>query len=205
MNPQNNPFVVDRLRPEGEQNEQTYQLTNASVSPTRTVGRDRLGMPIEDTIPACYYGLWVHPCGSVNKVPLRTGPVYSMEPEAFRYEQTEIQRMIHKGWLPLAECPHTTKYVYLGVRGPLVPGGEDCGGQPDGCVHMQAIMKERTAHFRTIYDEEMRKLREMSEAEAEKMAKAVAEGVGIAIAERLGDPREQIKANRNNLKKQADE
>ena len=205
MNPHSNPFVVDRLRPEGESSEQTYQLTNASVNPVRVIGRDRLGMPIEDTIPACYYGLWVHPCGAVNKVPLRTGPVFDMEPASVRYEQMETQRMISKGWLPLNECPHTEKYGYLGVYGPLVPGDKDCGGAPDGCSHMKAIMKERADHFRAIHDEELRKLREMTDADADKMAKAVAEGVGIAIAERLGDPREQLKSKRDSLKKSADE
>lgn len=205
MNPHSNQFVVDRLVPEGTSDERTYQLNNYSVNPTVVIGRDRLGMPIEDTIPACHHGLFVHPCGAINKVPLRTGPVLSMEPEAIRYEEQELRRLITKGWLPLGECPHTEKYAYLGVHGPLVPGGVDCGGAPKGCVHMQAIMKERTAHFRDIYDEEMRKLREMTDAEADKMAKAVAEGVGIAIADRLGDPREQLQSRKNALKKQVDE
>lgn len=203
MDPHNNPFVVDQLRPEGLSGEtgKTYQLTNASVNPTRIVGRDALGMPIEETIPACYSRPFVHPCGAVNNVPLRTGPVFDMEPASVRYEQTEMQRLITNGWLPLWVCPYTAEFSYLGVPGPLVrpPDGEqDCGGSPKGCSHMHKVMADRTAFRRKLYDEDMKRHREMTDADQIKLIESITEGFSNAMAR--NNPQD-IQARREALKK----
>lgn len=202
-NPQKNPFVVDQLKPErlGGGQGGVYQLTASSVSPTRVVGRDELGMPIEDTIPTTHFRLMVHPHGGINKVPMRTGSVFSMEPEAERYEQQQMRELIAQGWIPLELCPYSTEYTHI-TRGSFVrpPAGEtDCGGKQGGCQHMHAVIKMRTDRARQIHEAEHAKVYAMKHEDTQRMIDGISEGVGAALARHV-DAAGAAKANRANLR-----
>lgn len=200
MSQHNSPFVVDQLRPEGLGGKSggVYQLTASSVSPSRIVGRDEIGMPVEDTVPAAYHRALVDPHGNVTKVPMRTASVFSMEPEAERYEQQTTRDLISAGWIPLDVCPYSTEYTHL-TRGPFVKppaGEEDCGGKPGGCSHMQAVIRERLKRSRAIFDADQAKLTTMKTEDVERIQEVTAKAFGAAMREHFPDPR----ANRTNLR-----
>jgi sRNA-binding protein len=191
------PFVVDMLQPRtmtGQQHK-AYQLTPQSVTPTRIIGSDELGMPIEERIPIAYSRKFVGLDGCTKDVPLRSAAVFSNDEDALRYERATVSDIIRSGQLPLDECPYTNAYRYI-KGGPLVKskdGTDDCGGKPGGCEHMQAVIKARQAVAKAKWDKEQEQLRQMKPEDAERLAATIAEGVGRAIA--ANDP----KSNRRNL------
>lgn len=196
---QKNPFVVDALKPEGlgGKGGGVYQLTATSVNPTRVIGRDEVGMPIEDTIPTVPFRFMVHPCGAINKVPIRTGSVPSMEPEAQKYEMQVMTDLIGAGWIPLEMCPYSTAYTHI-TRGPFVKppaGAEDCGGAPGGCQHMKAVMEERTKRAAAKHKAEHDRVYAMKHEDTQKLIDGLTEGLGQVLA-RQND----AKANRERLK-----
>ena len=193
-----NPYYHNNARPGlvpegGSDDEGVYQLTDSTVNPTRVIGRDHLGMPIEDTIPAAYWKPFVHPCGAINKVPLRTGAVFSRAPHHEQYELREMRDKLSKGWIPLWVCPYTEEFRAF-TGGPIVtppPGEKDCGGHPQGCVHLQEVMRARTKASRERHDAEVKKMTEQSDEERKKLVAdiiaGVAGGVGSVLADRLPD------------------
>ena len=194
---QQSPFVVNSLRPETMTGQVggVYQLTNASVSPTRVIGRDEIGMPIEDTVPAAHWKYFVHPCGEPNKVVLRTAAVFDMSPEAERYEIQTTRDLVSQGWIPLGMCPYSYELAHVtGGAFVKVPDGErDCGGKPDGCEHMKRVMETRRARARAKYESEEAVLQARTREDNERMIAAVSEGVGMAMA-RYADPRQAKRA-----------
>ena len=181
-------FVRSKLTPQGygPDGEDCYQLDDMSVNPTIITGTDDVGMPIEESIPAAYWRSFVHPCGAINRVVLRTGVVKVDTPQAVAYEQSEMFRMLNKGWLPLWACPYTTKFAgYTPGRATLmtVPEGVTaCDGHPDGCRHMQDVRIERTKRARAKHDAEQARVDAMKNDERDKLVAAVTEGMGAAIA-----------------------
>lgn len=194
---QQSPYVVDMLQPQtihGHRH-RSYQLNANSVTPTRLVGSDDLGMPIEERIPIAYARKFVGIDGCIKDVPLRTAAVYTNEEDALRYERATVSDIIRNGQLPLDECPYTNAYRYI-KGGPLVkpPAGvDDCGGREGGCTHMRDVIAARQKVARAKWDKEQEQLRQMKPEDAERLAATIAEGVGRAIAN--ADP----KANRRNL------
>jgi len=194
---QQSPFVVDMLQPQTMtgQRHKAYQLTPQSVTPTRIVGSDDLGMPIEERVPIAYSRKFVGLDGCAKDVPLRSAAVFSSEEEALRYERATVADIVRAGQLPLDECPYTNAYRYI-KGGPLVrppAGADDCGGNVGGCDHMQTVIKARQQVARAKWDKEQEQLRQMKPEDAERLAATIAEGVGRAIA--ANDP----KSNRRNL------
>ena len=140
-------FLVPQLTPEriGGGQAKVYQLTADSVHPTRITGRNEYGEAIEETIPICKSREFVTRSGCVNRVPLRTAPGNANDPDSLAIEQYTVTRLIRSGFLPLAECPHTSEYRAI-AGGPLVrpkAGESDCGGKPGGCEHLHKVMKLR--------------------------------------------------------------
>jgi hypothetical protein len=146
-------FVKNQLTVDTLEQGRAYQLDEDSVSPTRVVGYDKFGMPIEETICAlAKSAMFVDRWGNVCCVPLQTGRVFSSSPEAVRYEHLLVKDLILEGWLPLEACPFTQMYRHL-TGGPLVrpesSADEDCGGRPgaerleQACEHMKGIVAKR--------------------------------------------------------------
>lgn len=180
------PFVRDTLVPDtvdGGHN-RFYQLNEYSVCPTRIVGSDELGMPIEERYPIAYSEKFVGLDGCIKDVPLYSAPVPDNEESAIRYKNSVLRDMIRGGQLPLASCPYTSEYRDI-KRGPLVaiPAGDEvCDGKPDGCEHMQKVIKARLATWRAKWDREQEQIRSMKPEDAERIAASVAEGVGRVLA-----------------------
>lgn len=191
------PFVVDSLRPEtlGGSGGRVYQLTAASASPTRIIGRDEVGMPIEDTVPAAKWLWFVHPCGAPNKVPMHTAVAIGSIADAEKYEIATTRNLIASGWIPLWVCPYTFEYKHV-TGGPFVkvPEGEsDCGGHPEGCSHLKAVMRVRTERALKKHGDEEARLTRMRHEDTERLVAAMSEGVGQVLA-RHADPRAAKKA-----------
>ncbi len=187
------PHLVAELRPEGANGAVggAYQLTSASASPTRIVGRDEIGLPIEETIPAAYWREFVHPHGHLNKVPMRTsvgGDSMSHE----RYGQLTERELIAAGWIPSEMCPYSFEAKHItGGAFVKVPAGEsDCGGSKadGGCVHLQKVIAGRLAMSKKKHDADQTALHSMKTEDVTRMLEAVSEGVGQAIARQL-DPK----------------
>ncbi len=202
MADRNSQFVVDSLRPEslGGDKGKTYQLTVSSTNPTRTVGVDDAGMPVEESVPAAYSRMFVGLDGCIRDVPMRTGAGCSMEPEAERYEHVTMREIIKAGVLPVEVCPYTGSLKYITGANSLVkvPAGEsDCGGSPailrdtsgqvtsGGCVHMQTVITERKARSLKKHDETNVKYTTMSPAELSRINGDMADAIGVAIAKNI--------------------
>lgn len=200
--PRESPFVVQQLRPQrlgGTAG--VYQLTQASTHPTAIGGRDANGLPIEETVPTTHWGNFVMPDGCVNKVPLRTGSVFSMDVDAQKYEQETLHDLITNGAIPLALCPNSTEWTHL-TKGPFakIGDGRDCGGRPnatgkigatpaDGCEHMQKLCETRKTHVLEKHRAEVRRIESMRDEErkheAAMLRDGIVEGVGQVMAQHL--------------------
>lgn len=153
-------YTVSTLQPKGPGGAAltggaTYELTKASVSPTRIVGRDRRGRAVYETVPIGYSQLWVHPSGTINNCVMRTGAVWSMHPDAVAYENEMTHVQISEGWIRLDTCPYTTAFREITGTPCLIdnPTNEpDCGGKPDGCSHLKVVITERLAAFKAEHD-----------------------------------------------------
>ncbi len=186
MSTPQSPFVVKDLTPKNRTGEPdlSYELTKASVSPSRIIGRDGRGFPIEDTLPTVYWRPFLMPDGCINKVPLRTGAVFSMTAEAVAYETETVYDLIVAGAIPADCCPHSTKYQHLTGGLPFVPGGVDCGGssKESGCEHLQRVGADRRATVLANYNAEAEKLANAEAVKYANMSQSIVDGVGRAIA-----------------------
>lgn len=184
----NNPHVVQQLRPVNPTGTSTatYQLTKASVSPTRIVGRDARGFPIEETVPTVYWRPFLMLDGCINKVPLRTGSVPSMHGDAIAYEHETMYDLVVAGCIPAWLCPFSTSYTHL-THGPFVtpgPGEEDCGGSAaeGGCSHLKKVAAIRKQFVLENYNRDMERFASEHRAEFERMRDGIVDGVGAAVA-----------------------
>ena len=191
------PIAVDQLEPinpTGRSNKM-YPLNKATVHPTRIIGRDRLGRPIEDTVPTVRWGYFLMMDGCTNKVPLRTGSVTSNHADAQAYEQETMHDMITGSAIPAWMCPFSTKYTHI-TGGAFVqpgPGDVDCGGVDSerGCVHLQALAKDRLAEVKRVNDARAEEFAATHQDEMRRMRDGIVEGVGAAMAEHLGKTPQQ--------------
>lgn len=175
------PFVATALNPQRiGGNSKFYELTSSSVTPTKTYV-DIDGNVIEERIPVHYSQEWVMPNGCINNIPMRTSAVFSMEPIHAVYEQTMSADLIRGGAMPLSECPWTNKYSFItgGTLARSKTPGEDCGGAPKGCSHMQAAMASRKATALKKFEEQERLDNAKSEKDILKMAKTI----GVVMGE----------------------
>ncbi len=185
MSTPQSPYVVENLTaktPNGAP-QGTYELTRASVSPTRIVGRDARGFPIEETMPTVYWKPFLMLDGCINKVPLRTGSVFSMQAEAVAYESETIQELVTMGCIPAWLCPYSTKFQHI-TGGAFVSGGSDCGGseKDGGCDHLKEIAKVRKADVLQRYNAEAELLANKEAERYTNMTNSIVAGVGEAIA-----------------------
>ena len=187
------PFVVQQLRPQRVGGTAgVYQLTQASTHPTAIGGRDSLGHPIEETIPTVYWRYFVMPDGCINRVPLRTGSVFSMDVDAQKYEQETVHDLITEGAIPLSLCPNSTEWTHI-TKGPFakVGDGQDCGGneKAGGCEHMKKLMEARKAHVLEKHRAEIKRIESMRDEERKNEAAllrdGIVEGVGQVMAKHL--------------------
>ncbi len=178
--------------------EKLYELTPASVHPTAITGRDELGRPIEETRPPCYSRRFVHPDGSINWVPLRTGAVYSDSVEAQRYELITVRELISHGWLPLETCPYSHEFNHI-TRGALVAipktataedmacrgdeGALDGARRDDecGCKHLRAIIAKRRELAKERHAKDAKRMENLSREDV----KALLAGVGDTISDAI--------------------
>jgi hypothetical protein len=191
INPQaSTTFTRNELRPPADARVGgVYQIEANSASPTRVIGRDKLGRPIEETIPTCYYQHWVDPGGNVMKVPMRTSSVFSLDTEAKRYEEETTVDLLRGGWLPLHVCPFTP--VFRNVTGTpfLVENADradDCGGEPDGCKHLRPIVVERQRVDKVRHAEQEEQFARMNPSQATDLLRRLAQSLDVVetIAER---------------------
>lgn len=223
MSDNKSPFEVQRVTPQalgGRTQEGTYQLNSASIHPIAIVGRDAAGRNIEETRPPCYSLRLVHPDGSINWVPMRTGAVFSLDPIAQRYETLTMRDAILDGWLPLWVCPYTMEFSYV-VGGPLAapPHGvsacegdkraleanlkhEDLTKPADdpsrlilGCSHLKALIMER----RRSAQERFRADAQIATNLSVDQVKALMGGVGDAIAEAIHGNPADLKARKSRM------
>lgn len=183
-------FRVATLRPLGPSGSapthaQSYELTRFSAHPIAVTGRDRLGRPIEETINIHYSQKWVHPSGTINNVPMRTGAIFSMTPSARAYEDETTFELLNEGWIPLRCCPYTQEWRAITRTKHLVdnPTNEpDCGGDEanGGCVHLKAIIAERKAAFRTNYELELEMHNRMNSSQAKNLLEQMTEALALA-------------------------
>ncbi len=203
---QQSPFVVSQLTPEGSDGRPAgvYQLTANSVSPSRVTGRDENGMPVEETVPTVYFRHFAMIDGGWNKVPLRTGSVFSMHEDAVAYERMITTELIRAGCIPGWLCPYSTEHTHL-TRGAFVKvpdGASDCGGNEaaGGCSHLKEVMVRRKAVALEKHMSEVRRIESMKDDQIDRMAKGMIEGVGTAIAKHLS-AQDQLAASRQKLRK----
>jgi hypothetical protein len=196
-----NPYVVDSLRPERlGGGGGIYQLDANSVSPTRITGVDELGNQIEETIPAAYHRQFVTLDGCINNVVLRSGVVFSMEPEAERYETMVVRDVIRAGWIPIEACPYSYDYGSIkggpGARIALVkvPAGEvDCGGKPGAhdehtcCVHLQKIIADRRAKAQAEHAKRVASQASMKPEQVQQLLEMNAKAFGVALGNHFPD------------------
>lgn len=200
-------YVVENLTPTNPngQSTATYELTRASVSPMRVVGRDALGRTIEDTIPTVKWAQFLHPCGSINKVPLRTGSVPSETADAKAYEIETVTELIMDGWIPAHECPYRVSPLLNMPYVPVPPGVTACGGRgtpqsdPVGCEHLHALADARKAEALRKHTADTAALERMNEEQAQRQATAIGKALGMVLNDRgsaAGARKQQIRDGR---------
>jgi len=175
-----------------------FQLTDASVSPTRVVGRTEDGLPIEETIPQIKHEMFVDPAGNICPVLLRNGRAAGNSPAEERYEDLTRRELISSGWLPLNTCPYTSEYMRLTnsstLLGEIPDGVKPCKGHPDGCEHLQPVIKARLAKTRAKWEEQQHD-EKRAVRQAEMIAKASATAAADAVSSAL-DARKNLRAGK---------
>lgn len=192
MNNHNSPFVVDQVRPVSPdgQSTQTYQLSRASASPSRVIGRDARGLPVEDTLPTVPWRPFLSMDGCINKVPMRTASVPSNHADAVAYENETVSELVSVGFIPAWLCPYSTKFTHL-TNGPFAappPGVTDCGGSNNekGCEHLQAIAKVRREEVIRLNNLAEQQFSAKRDEEFNRLREGIVQGVGEAIAKHVG-------------------
>ena len=200
------PFVVQQLRRVNPTGQSTgiYELNKASVSPTRILGRDARGMPIEDTMPTVFWKPFLMLDGCINKVPLRTGSVPSMHADAVAYENETMQDLIMAGWIPAWLCPYSTAFYSL-TQGPFATpqnGETDCGGSTadGGCSHLKAVGKIRRDAVRDAYNIDQKMFDSRRDEEYTRMRNEIVSGVGEAIAKHTVAPQQRAESAKQRLR-----
>jgi hypothetical protein len=175
-----------------------YQLDPQSVSPYRLAGRDKDGVPREETICALAKSeYWVDKDGNTFQAPMQCGRVLSHEPEAERYEMIQKKDLIEGGALPLEMCPHTTQFAQwvsetgdgrlvplpdgvenVNCRGKKRPADWPAGEDFFGCEHMEPIIKRRRATSR----ERWQKLQTINDSLTQEQVAQVASTIANAFA-----------------------
>jgi hypothetical protein len=196
------PYVRDFLVPEriGGGSGRAYQLTADSVSPTRVVGRDKAGRPIEETIPAAYHKRFVMLDGGINRVPMRTAAVFSMEPQHERYEHVTTRELLRAGCMPLEVCPYTQQFLAITGTRCLVDNPskhEDCGGKAEGCEHMHEVITARREQARAEWEHSQKSMQSMKAEDAERLMENTAKAFGVALSQHMPDPKVARKGMRD--------
>ncbi len=171
-----------------------YQLNPNTVSPARSAGRDKDGIPREETLCALAKWSWqVDADGNVYQGPLQSGRTLSHEPEAERYEQIQLKDHVEAGGLFLEECPHTSRYQHwvgqanegrlvplaageTACNGTKVPADHPAGVEWMGCEHMTKTIKARRLRSRQKWEAQQ------TESVLLQQAKAMGEGIANALA-----------------------
>lgn len=201
-----NPNVVQQLRPKNSSglSTLTYELNSASVSPTRIVGRDARGFPLEETVPTVHWRPFLTTDGCIHKVPLRTGSVPSMHGDAVAYENETTPELVASGWIPAWLCPYSTMFSHI-TRGPFARsenGEEDCGGseREGGCSHLKHVAKLRQDYVTAEYKQRVASFSAEHQVEFERMRDGIVEGVGAAVAKYM-TPQASVEQARQKLRK----
>jgi hypothetical protein len=194
MNPQNQ-FVKSALEIERSSHNKHYQLTDESVSPVILGESNEDGIPREITIPAlAKHAKFVDRDGNICDVALRTGRVYSEEPEAVHYETVVLVDILRAGQLPLSACPYTMQFGHY-KPGPLVkpPAGfvpDSCPGAPDGCSHMKTVIAKRREEHLARFKRDQAKLEKqigLSHESAKELFSTMTEGLGEVIGNAIAN------------------
>jgi hypothetical protein len=194
-NPQaSTAFTVTELRaPSDTRAGGVYQIDASSSAPMRIVGRDKLGRPIEETIPTVYYHVWIDPSGNVLKVPMRTSSVYSIDGEAARYEQDTTIDLLRSGWLPMHHCPYTPVFRNVTFTPYLVANDDrvdDCGGKPDGCEHLKPILAARRRLDKERHAEQEEQFARLNPSQASDLLQRLAQS--LSVVEGIADRGEEM-------------
>jgi hypothetical protein len=182
-------FVVEQLKPRTMDGSPsglgTYELSRESINSEVITGRDRLGRPVIETRPLHYHREFGTADGCRNFVPLRTGAIYSTQPDAVAYEYETIYDLLMAGWIPIEACPFTDAYKSITKTPCLVANPDkiaDCGGKPDGCEHLIALLAERREVVRAENEAAEQRLRAMSPKQAAALAQSMSEAMSIISA-----------------------
>lgn len=207
---QQSQFVVENLTPKNPngQSTATYELSQASVSPSRVIGRDARGFPIEETVPTVHWANFMMLDGCINKVPLRTGSVFSVQAEARAYEDEIVSENVSLGCIPAWLCPYSMKYAHYTGGHAFVsppPGALDCGGtgtpqHGEGCQHLQEVGKIRRAEVLRKYNEDLERQSKMKDDEINRLRDGIVQGVGEAIAMHMPSGQAGIAARKQGLR-----
>lgn len=190
------------------------QIDADNVSPTRIVGRDEDGAPIEEAIPTLgKLEKFVDRDGNICDVALRTSRMLGLTSEDEKYENVIRRDQITAGSLPLGECPYTEEYGKLvnpsrseSVQDSLIrkpEGAKACRGKPDGCEHLQPVIAKRRQKARAKRDADELRGAAMSQAAAANLARQFSQSMGqlaaIAAAP-AGDAPTEAAARAKNLR-----
>lgn len=195
-------FRVSTLTPRTAQGDipqgnNTYELTKYSAAPFVVTGRDARGFPVEETINIAYSQKWVHPSGTINNVPMRTGAVFTNHHDAIAYENETTVDLLLSGWLPLRCCPYSMEWRSITGTRTLAANPdniEDCGGDEanGGCVHLKAIIAARAAATMKNYEDDLAAFNAMTPAAANQLLSQMAQAMATAqaTAARADEPNE---------------
>ena len=176
-------FRTAELKPEGYSKAgHTFQLTADSVSPQRRVGVGRFGEPIYETLCHNKGRHWVHPTGTINLVPMRTGVTDWETSASSNYEAFLTRDLLLDGWIPLDVCPMTMAFQSTTGTRCLVDNPErveDCGGGQAGkpCAHLAAVMAGRAAMAKAKFSAEQNGYSTMKSADVAGMMASLIQGI----------------------------
>ncbi|KAB2910227.1 MAG: hypothetical protein F9K40_03080, partial [Kofleriaceae bacterium] len=121
------------------------QLSHGTIGRTRVVGRTRLGLPREETIPAVR-GVMMYDRGG-NLVHVSIHSHREFVPHLDDQVRPRVLRdLLEEGFLEIGFCPHMPRESLKGKPSVEPPEGfnERCdGGGKEGCSHLHAIVAER--------------------------------------------------------------
>lgn len=172
-------FRVESLRPQRlaeSKHDKVYQLTQSSVSPTRIVGYDKYGVPIEETICVNNPQRWVTHDGCINSAPMSTGHTNWHTMEALHYRQMLTEEMLEAKWFPLASCPYSAALAGIVDNPDRV---EACAGKPDGCEHAHAVAEKRKQIAKAMYRQREEEFTKLTPHEAVSLTRRLAGALDV--------------------------